>query len=224
MAETLEVVLIHQWPLFTVYDTDGTPLIGGRLHTYAANTSTPKATYADPYLLTPNANPVILDAMGQAVIWLDGFYKLRLENREGVQLWEIDSYEYPSVTEPPTSGMVSGYNEGVVSASPGASVLQVPNLVPLGYRCKGVICKVNTAFGTSSGLTAILIGDADYNDGWGQIGLSVGLQTSQVDFHRGDQPIIVTAYTILLSALGGTFDAGGEMAVRAFWESITGWA
>lgn len=226
MADVLEAVLIQPWPLFTAWDTDGTPLIGGRLHTWAAQTNTPKASYADPYGLTPNANPVILDAMGQAMVWLDGWYHLRLEDRHGVQLWDVLQYEYPSVTEPAAPGMVSGMNEGIVDASTGAGtgVIQVPNLVPLGYRCKGVICKVNTAFGTSNGLTNILIGDATVGDGWGNIGIAAGLQTSQVDFRRGDQPIAATAYTILLAAVGGTYDAVGQMAVRAFWESITGWA
>ena len=132
-----EVVLIQQWPLFTAYDTTGFPLIGGRLYSYHANTSTPKATYADPYLLTPNQNPVILNAMGQAMVWLDGFYKLRLEDRNLVQLWEIDGYDYPSVTEPPTSGMLTGYTDGVVNAAPGAGVLQVANLLPARVPLQG---------------------------------------------------------------------------------------
>jgi hypothetical protein len=214
------------WPLFTAYDTTGYPLIGGRLHTMAANTTTPKASYADPYGLTPNQNPVILDAMGQAVVWLDGFYHLRLEDRYGVTRWTVDNYEYPAVAEPPAPGMISGMNEGTVDASTGAGtgVLQVPNLIPLGYRVKGVICKVNTPFGTSNALASILIGDSTLADGWGTIGLTAGLATGQVDFHRGDQPIAATAYTILLSAVGGNFDAVGSMSVRAFWESITGWA
>ena len=218
-----EVVLIHQWPLLTVLDTDGTPLIGGRLYSYHANTSTPKATFADPYGLAPNANPVTLNAMGQAMVWLDGFYHLRLEDRDGVQLWDVDHYDYPTVQAPPAGGMLSGYTDGVVSAAPGG-VLQVSGLVPLGYRCKGVICQVTTAFGTSGGLSSIMIGDATLADGWGAIGLTAGLQTGQVDFRRGDQPVASTAYTILLSAAGGNFDAVGQMAVRAFWESITGWA
>ena len=201
----------------------GSRFIGGRLHTFAANTSTPKATYADPYGLTPNTNPVVLDANGQAMVWLDGFYRLVLENRLREPLWTVDNYEYPAVTEPITSGMVSGMNEGTATATPGG-VLQVANLVPLGYRCKGVICQVTTAFGTSNGLASVMIGDATLADGWGTIGITAGLQTGQVDFHRGDQPIAATAYTVLLSAVGGNFDAVGSMSVRAFWESITGWA
>lgn len=217
--------VIQAWPLFTAFDTTGYPLIGGRLWTFAANTDTPKASYADPYGLTPNTNPVILDAFGQAMVWLDGFYHLHLEDRYGVERWDVLSYEYPVVTEPAAPGMVSGMNEAVVNASTGAGtgLLQVPNLIPTGYRCKGIICKVNISFGTSSGLTDIMIGDSTLCDGWGVIGITAGLQTGQQQFQRGDQPVAATAYTVLLSARGGLFDAVGQLAIRGFWESITGW-
>ena len=170
-----EVVLIHQWPLFEVRDTTGYPLIGGKLFSYEANTTTPKATFADPYGLTSNTNPVILDADGRAVVWLDGWYALTLTDRHGVVLWTIDSYEYPAVSEPPAAGMISGMNETTVDATPGG-VLQVSNQIPLGYRVKGVICKVNIAFGTSSGLSSIMIGDSTMADSWGTIGITAGLK------------------------------------------------
>ena len=157
----------------------------------------------------------------KAVVWLDGWYALTLTDGHGVVLWTIDSYEYPAVSEPPAAGMISGMNETTVDATPGG-VLQVSNQIPLGYRVKGVICKVNIAFGTSSGLSSIMIGDSTMADSWGTIGITAGLQTGQVDFHRGDQPIAATAYTILLSAVGGNYDNVGQMAVRAFGNLLRG--
>lgn len=212
------------WPLFTAYDTDGYPLIGGRLWSFEANTTTPKATYADPYGLSANTNPVILDAMGQAVVWLDGFYHLRLENADGVQLWEVLSYEYPAITEPPAEGMVTGFTDTTVTSVDGAGVLQATNAVPLGYRVKSVLIRIETEFGASHGLSSIMVGDAWLCDGWGTIGRTVGLSTGQRDMLRGDQPIAATAYTVLLSAIGGNFDSAGSCTIRAFWESITGWS
>lgn len=52
---------------FRAFDTNGNPLSGGKLYTYAAGTNTPLATYKDA-AGTPNTNPVILDQYGQADI------------------------------------------------------------------------------------------------------------------------------------------------------------
>ena len=60
------------------FDRCGKPLAGGKVYTYEANTTTPKVTYKDPYGLTPNTNPIILDAAGEADIYLDGTYRIRI--------------------------------------------------------------------------------------------------------------------------------------------------
>lgn len=59
-------------PKFQAFDANGDPLAGGKVFTYDAGTTTPRATYTDQSGGTPNANPVILDAAGTAHIWLDG--------------------------------------------------------------------------------------------------------------------------------------------------------
>lgn len=216
--------VIQAWPLFTAYDTTGFPLIGGRLHTMEPNSTTPKASYADPYGLTPNTNPVILDAMGQAVVWLSGFYHLTLTDRYGTQLWDILSYEYPAITEPPAPGMVSGFTDVVVNAVAGAGVLQATNAAPLGYRIKSVLCRIDIAFGTSNGLQQIACGDEILMDGWGLVGITAGVQTGQREMRRGDQPIAATSYTVLLAAIGGVYDTVGSCTIRTFWESVTAWS
>jgi len=52
-------------------DNNGNPLAGGKVFTYAAGTTTKQASYTDSTGSTPNANPVLLDARGEASIWLD---------------------------------------------------------------------------------------------------------------------------------------------------------
>lgn len=52
-------------------DSDGNPLAGGKIYTYQSGTSTPQATYTDSTGTVANANPVILDASGEADIWFD---------------------------------------------------------------------------------------------------------------------------------------------------------
>jgi len=69
------------------FDNNGNPLAGGKVYTYEAGTSTPKATYTDSGGLTANANPVILDSAGRAAIWLgDGGYKFILKTAADVTI------------------------------------------------------------------------------------------------------------------------------------------
>ena len=71
------------------FDRCGKPLAGGKVYTYEANTTTPKVTYKDPYGLTPNTNPIILDAAGEADIYLDGTYRIRITDRNDVLINDV---------------------------------------------------------------------------------------------------------------------------------------
>lgn len=75
------------------YDADGNPLAGGKLYTYQAGTTTPQATYTDQGGGTPNANPIVLDANGEAAMWLDPTlsYKFVLKNSSDVTQWTTDN-------------------------------------------------------------------------------------------------------------------------------------
>ena len=53
------------------FDSNGNPLAGGKVYTYAAGTTTPQATYTTAGGGTPNTNPVILDSTGRASIYLN---------------------------------------------------------------------------------------------------------------------------------------------------------
>jgi hypothetical protein len=57
-------------PRFAAVDSYGNPLVGGRLYTYANNTTTPQTTYQDAAGTIANTNPIILDSRGEAVIFL----------------------------------------------------------------------------------------------------------------------------------------------------------
>lgn len=71
------------------FDRCGKPLAGGKVYTYEANTTTPKVTYKDPYGLTPNTNPIILDAAGEADIYLEGTYRIRITDRNDVLVNDV---------------------------------------------------------------------------------------------------------------------------------------
>src|ERR1700733_5188416 len=75
-------------PIFKAFDSNGNPLAGGKLYTYAAGTSTPQATYPSQSEATPNTNPIILNSRGECALWLDPIlsYKLNLTDSSGNQI------------------------------------------------------------------------------------------------------------------------------------------
>jgi hypothetical protein len=68
------------------------PLIGGKLYTYAAGTSTPKTTWQDSAGTIPNTNPITLDSTGSALIYWDGSYKIVLKDALGNTVYTVDNY------------------------------------------------------------------------------------------------------------------------------------
>lgn len=75
------------YPRFRAVDDNNEPLVGGLVYSYVPGTSTPKATYTSQTLGTPNANPIVLDANGEATIYIDGDTDLVLEDAATVQRW-----------------------------------------------------------------------------------------------------------------------------------------
>lgn len=74
---------------------NGRPLAGGKVYTYAAGTTTPKATYTDSAGLVPQANPIILNARGEpdSPIYWDGSYKVVLKDSAGSTIYTVDNYK-----------------------------------------------------------------------------------------------------------------------------------
>jgi hypothetical protein len=80
------------FPRFRAFTQAGLPLNGGLLYAYTAGTSTPQNTYTDSTLATPNANPVVLDANGEANVWLGSAnYKFVLKDSLSVTQWTVDN-------------------------------------------------------------------------------------------------------------------------------------
>lgn len=69
----------------------GAPLVGGKLYTYDAGTTNPRATYQDAAGTIPNTNPVILDARGEATVFWNGTYKIILKDASDVTIWTVDN-------------------------------------------------------------------------------------------------------------------------------------
>lgn len=71
--------------------SDGLPLVGGKLYTYDAGTTTPRPTYSDAAGTTPNTNPVIMDSRGEATIFWSGSYKVVLKDAADNTIWSQDN-------------------------------------------------------------------------------------------------------------------------------------
>jgi hypothetical protein len=71
----------------------GAPLVGGKVYTYDAGTTNPRTTYQDAAGTVPNANPVILDARGEAVIYWSGTYKVVLKDALDNTIYTVDNYK-----------------------------------------------------------------------------------------------------------------------------------
>lgn len=80
-------------PKAQFFDVNGSPLVGGKVYTYAAGTTTPLATYTDASATTPNTNPVILDSRGECNLWFAPAtsYKVILESSTNVLQWSVDN-------------------------------------------------------------------------------------------------------------------------------------
>jgi len=189
--------------------------------TYDAATTTPKAAYHDPALLTPHPNPIVLNDQGTAIVYLNGAYHLRFHDELGELFFELDNFSFSSGLAPSPDGFTRGSTDATISADPGTGLIVVTGLAPLGYRVTGFSSTITADFGTSNGLTALLFGDGVLEDRWGrQAILTAGAQTGQAQYHSDTQPIASVAYALHIAAEGGLFDAAGAIHVTIYWESL----
>ncbi len=124
------------------FAASGIPLAGGLLYTYAAGTTTPSATYTDSSGGTANSNPIVLDARGEANVWLGAAtYKFKLCDSTNTEIWTVDNISAPtSALSPVLSGNVtvssnsSGAAFKVTQTGTGAIFVAQnsadPNLIP----------------------------------------------------------------------------------------------
>jgi len=79
-------------PKFHLEKSNGIPASGWKVYTYEPGTTTNKATYTTPAGDTANANPVVLDSRGEADIWWDGLYKVKVTDDNDVTIYTVDNH------------------------------------------------------------------------------------------------------------------------------------
>ncbi len=94
-------------------DANGTPLIGGFVHTYVPNTTTPKTTWQDAGQSVSNTNPIVLDGGGGAFIYGSGQYTFTVNDINGNLIWTgltnspLTTADLLDVTVPAPAGRLS---------------------------------------------------------------------------------------------------------------------
>ena len=124
-------------PLMQFTTTAGAPLIGGRVYTYAAGTTTPLASYTDSTGVTANTNPVILDTRGEAAIWLSpASYKFVLNDATDTPIWTADNIGglniSPAFTGVPTAPTAAGGTNTTQLATTAFVQLSATASIPVG--------------------------------------------------------------------------------------------
>ena len=157
-------------PVMQFLDADGNPLVGGKVYTYAAGTSTPLATYTNQGGGTANANPVILDSRGEAAIWFDAVgYKIILQTSADVLIWTADNVT-PATTDNYGTGVATALainvgtagsilvRGGSVAGTTGtfSSTLAVTGAVTFASSLVATSSVTASQFNTSNGITATL--------------------------------------------------------------------
>lgn len=102
--------LLAPSPRFRYFDANGDPLALGKVHTYTSGTSTPFSTWADADGAGLNTNPVILDANGEADIYLTPMqaYRFVVKSAADVTLTTTDGVYGASPGNSLTVGQLMG--------------------------------------------------------------------------------------------------------------------
>ena len=136
------------------------------------------------------------------------------------------TYYTPSFTVLSSVATAAGYTvarvEATVNTSAGDHSLVSTSLIPAGSIVEGVIVEVTTTFGNTNGLTGIHVGYAGEYNKWGT-GLSrtLGAKTNAASFSTPDPVAFSSATDVILSSVGGAFDATGVAQVWVFYKQFT---
>ncbi len=108
-------------PKAQFFTNNGEPLVGGKLYSYAAGTTTPLATYTTYAGNVANTNPVILDSRGEANVWLTSgvLYKLALYDADNALIWTVDnvSSRDDGIFTGPVAGTTATFSGALTAAS-----------------------------------------------------------------------------------------------------------
>jgi len=155
------VATISPEPRLQFFANDGSFLVGGKLYTYAAGTTTPLATYTTSTGLVANTNPIILDSRGEASVWLTSSkYKFVLKTAADVEIFTQDQLQgYASADGTNAYGTwpisITG-NAATATLATTATTATTATSVTGGYVSK-IVAGTNIAISPTSGVGNVTI-------------------------------------------------------------------
>lgn len=70
------------------FDANGVPLVGGTVTYYIPGTTVLTNTWQNRAQTVLNTNPIVLDALGSAVVWGSGTYRQVVHDVDGNLIWD----------------------------------------------------------------------------------------------------------------------------------------
>jgi hypothetical protein len=143
-------------------DANGKPLAAGTVFFYVPGTTTAKTTWQDPYQSIVNANPIVLNGSGEALIWGSGIYRQVVYDVNHNLIWDQLTGGYNCVgggTIPlGANGAIQYNNNGIFGGLPLGSTGQVLLANPSGPATWGAppAGSVSTLTGLGAGVAAAL--------------------------------------------------------------------
>jgi len=137
-------------PKMQFFDQNGNPLVGGKVYTYLTGTLTPQFTFTDATGTVNNTNPVILDARGEASIWLGNLpYRFILKTADDVTVWTSDGLS--GYLTPTTKGVNRFTADGSFTVPVGVSTIWISGVAGGGGGGGGGSNNAATSIGQSGG-------------------------------------------------------------------------
>ena len=194
---SLAQVQLLPWTDSQFFDSNGKPLAGGCVFTYASGTSTPLASYTDYTGSVVATNPVVLDSAGRGNIWLAGqAYRIRLVGAGGIncstgsQIFQLDGIN-SSVTQLLSLNNVwSGSNTWQAT-----STFAGPVTFNLGFTSNGPsnLTLGGSLNGTFSG-SPIFSGTPNFSNGFSTTDLTLSGQLIST-LPTGTPPLVIASTT-----------------------------
>lgn len=134
-------------PRYKFFDDNGNPAAYYLLYTYAAGTLTPQTTWADQGQAAANPNPIILDASGECLIWVENGkeYKFVLKTPGGAIISTTDNISGNSTSvidgiSAPSGSSLVGFiqaGSGAVSETAQDKLREVVSVRDFGAKADG---------------------------------------------------------------------------------------